>query len=79
MISVYLFVSPFTRFSLVGDTVLGVGVEDTQLPEVTLDRGRRLELFFADERSSTKVEDRVKVAFKKAFDSGCFHVRGRWI
>ena len=48
-----------------GKTILGVGVEETQLPEVALDRGRRLELFLADETTSGKVEDRVQVAFKK--------------
>ena len=64
---------------MAGDTILGVGVEDTQLPEVTLDRGRRLELFLADGTKSGKVEDRIKVAFQKGFDTGCFHVRQRWI
>ena len=31
--------------------MLGVGVESTHLPEVVLDRGRRLELFLADIRN----------------------------
>lgn len=67
-----VFVIP--SYSSPGDTVLGVGVETTQLPEVALDRGRRLELFLADKGASNDVQERITSSFVKAFDSGLFRV-----
>lgn len=54
--------------------MLGVGVESTHLPEVVLDRGRRLELFLADMKSRSGVQERINLAFMKAFKSGIFKV-----
>ncbi|CAM9456528.1 unnamed protein product, partial [Ascophyllum nodosum] len=62
------------RFSLPGDTVLGVGVESTHVPEVALDRGRRLELFLADMDSKDRVQERINRAFINAFDEGIFEL-----
>lgn len=54
--------------------MLGVGVESTQLLDVVLDRGRRLELFIADNDAREGVQERVNTAFLKAFNWGCFQV-----
>ena len=50
--------------------MLGVGVEGTHLPEVVLDRGRRLELYLADVKSRSGVRERINLAFMKAFSGG---------
>ena len=54
--------------------MLGVGVESTHVPEVALDRGRRLELFLADMDSKDRVQERINRAFINAFDEGIFEV-----
>lgn len=54
-------------------------MESTQLPEVTLDRGRRLELFLADMSAFGPVQDRINASFSKAFKQGCFQVRNSLI
>ena len=58
--------------------MLGVGVESTHLPAVVLDRGRRLELFLADMKSRGGVQERINLAFMKAFKSGIFKRRCEW-
>ena len=62
------------RFSNPGDTVLGIGVESAQVPEVTLSRGRRVEMVLSDNNQREEVEGRIETAFALAFSEGKFQV-----
>lgn len=65
-----------SRFTVPGDTVLGVGLESTRLPEVALDAGRRLEMYVADTSDNMRrqLRDRVRESFSRAFNTGMFQV-----
>ena len=54
--------------------MVGIGVETTNLPEVVLDRGRRLELLLAVQETKGVVLERIDTAFAKAFNAGNFQV-----
>lgn len=58
------------RFTAPGDTVLGIGVESTSLPEVALKLGRRVELILADQSTQREVQDRIVKAYRKAVSRG---------
>ncbi|CAM9758223.1 unnamed protein product, partial [Sphacelaria rigidula] len=60
------------RFTNMGDAVLGVGLERTQLLEIALQGGRPIELFLSDASLSGEVHDREEKTFHKAFSSGLF-------
>lgn len=64
----------FVRFTVSGDTVLGVGVESTMIPEVALGRARRLELYLGGEHPERDVTWRIEKAHTKAFANGMFKV-----
>ena len=58
--------------------MLGIGVESTQLIEVTISGGRRLELYSTDEEpaATRDAQDRIEQTFLKAFtNDGYFRVR----
>ena len=59
-----------------GDTILGLGIESTQLPEVALDAGRRIEMYLADTSTSMRgdLEPRIQAPFSRAFNAGMFQV-----
>lgn len=53
---------------------MGVGMESTELVDVVLSQGRRLELYMVDENATASTQARIDAAFLKAFNNGMFQV-----
>lgn len=62
------------KFTSPGDTVLDIGVETTQLLEVTLDRGRRSNCFLADDNEADGIREPVHLTLLEASTSRMFQV-----
>lgn len=65
------------RYTNAGDTVLGIGVESTDIADVAIERGRAVEFYLLDYSPDQRahLEKRIDSAFHKAHGNGMFHVR----
>lgn len=61
-------------FAIPGDTVLGIGMGNTELPKIALVQGRRLELYRVDGINTEGSMKCVDNAFLQSYNSGNLQV-----
>ena len=68
-------VRPTVRFTNATDTVLGIGVETTNVAEEAIEKGRCVEFYVMDDDKRGKLTAKIHNVFRTAHSRGLFQVQ----